>query len=160
MIKLYSKQAAASWKKKAGLWRGGMCGLMFGMLAVNIFLCTRVNSQNGQQLLFCMIALSVLAGWAAILVYAYAYRPAKARKVHMEGILQGDGEIFSGVLRRTGDVFTIPGSVTVRKITLEENGEIKRFQADTALLRHLPKDGTAVKTEVVRKFITGYEVMK
>ncbi len=160
MIKLYSKQAAAAWKKRAVLRLGGLWGLMLGMLAVNIFLCTTITGRNGQQVLFCMIGLSVLAGWAAILLYAYGYRPAKARAVHMAGIVQEEGEIFSGVLRRTEDVFTIPNSVTVRQITLETNGETKRFQADTALLRQLPKDSTEVTVEVVRKFITGYEVMK
>lgn len=160
MKHLYSIQTSAVWRKKATFKLGVLCGLLLVMLLVNIGLCNHVNTQNADVLLGLVILISTLAGWAALIVYAFGYRPARARAEHMLGILQGEKEQASGILRRTDEIFAIPKSVTVRKIALQQGEETLILHADSALVRQLPPDGTKVTVETVRKFITGYEVLQ
>lgn len=159
MKKLYSEQVASAWRKKAVLWLWVLCALMAGMLAVNIYLCSRVNTRNADQMLLWVVLLSVAAGWAALIFFVFAYRPARARADHMLGILSGERETAAGVLMRRKERFAIPKSVTVQKIALIQGEEALLLHADTAIARQLPPDGTRVTVETVRKFITGYEVM-
>ena len=160
MKKLYSMEAAAGWLKKARQRKYLMLGMGAISLAACVFLCTKVTFFNQDRLLWPVIVLSVLGGWAVMLLYAYAYAPAKARAEHMKGIMAGEEETFSGVLQRTGETFAIPKSVTVKKIRLQAGESSILLHADSAVARQLPPDGTGVQVCAVRKFITGYEVVK
>lgn len=160
MKKLYSMEAAGAWKKKARLWKYLMLLTGAAALAVCIFLCTKVDGMNADRLLLPVIAISVLAGWAVMLLYVYAFHPARARAEHMLGVMAGEEEMFAGVLKRTGETFAIPKSVTVKKMTLTDGENKMLFHADSAVARQLPPDGTKVRLCTVRKFITGYEVIQ
>lgn len=160
MKKLYSMEAANEWLKKARQRKYIMLGVGILSLAVCIFLCTQVTFFNQDRLLLPVIVLSVIAGWAVMLLYVFAYAPARARAEHMKGIMAGEEEVFSGVLQRTGETFSIPKSVTVKKIRLQMGEESILLHAESAVARQLPADGTRVQVSAVRKFITGYEVIQ
>lgn len=159
MKEMYSLRAADAWKSKAAKRLGLMLFVAAAALGLCIFLCCRVNTKNAEKMMIAVMALSICAGWAVMLLYAYAYRPARTRAEHMRGILTGDKEMFYGVLQRTKEVFSIPKSVTVRKIALKNGEEKHLLHVDTALVRQLPPDGTRVGVETVRKFITAWEVI-
>lgn len=160
MQKLYSLEAAAGWKKKAGCYGYLMLGTGVLALGVCIFLCTLADGRNTAQLLLPVVIISTLAGWAVMLAGAYLWQPARARAEHMKGILSGKEEKYTGVLQRTGDSYSIPKSVTVKKVALVNGEERTLLHADSAVARLLPPDGERVRVTAVRKFITGYEVMK
>lgn len=160
MKKLYSMEAAKAWLKKARQRKYIMLGVGILSLAVCIFLCTQVTFFNQDRLLLPVIVLSVIAGWVVMLLYVFAYAPARARAEHMKGIMAGEEEVFSGVLQRTGESFSIPKSVTVKKIRLQMGEESILLHAESAVARQLPADGTRVQVSAVRKFITGYEVIQ
>ncbi len=160
MKKLYSMEAAKEWLKKARQRKYIMLGVGILSLAVCIFLCTQVTFFNQDRLLLPVIVLSVIAGWVVMLLYVFAYAPARARAEHMKGIMAGEEEVFSGVLQRTGESFSIPKSVTVKKIRLQMGEESILLHAESAVARQLPADGTRVQVSAVRKFITGYEVIQ
>lgn len=160
MKKLYSMEAAKGWLKKARQRKYIMLGVGILSLAVCIFLCTQVTFFNQDRLLWPVVVVSVLGGWGVIVLYSYAYAPARARAEHMKGIMAGEEEVFSGVLQRTGESFSIPKSVTVKKIRLQMGEESVLLHAESAAARQLPADGTRVQVSTVRKFITGYEVLQ
>ncbi len=160
MTMLYSHEAAAAWKKKAEQRGCLILVLALAALFVCILLCTKVNTLNVTRMLYTVMIISTLAGWAVMFLWVYAYRPARARSAHMKGILAGEQEMYEGTLRRTGESFAIPGSVVVKKVELRKGEQVTLLHADSALIKLLPPDGTNVQLVTVRKFITGYEVIK
>lgn len=159
MKKLYSMEEAGKWQKKARLYGGLLVFVAAAALLACIYLCTLADGRNTEKLLIPVMIISTLAGWAVMLGHAYLRRPAKARAQHMKGMLAGEEEMFEGVLQRTGETFSIPGSVTVKKMALVNGEERVLLHADSVLARQLPKDGTRVRLLAVRKYITGYEVL-
>ena len=159
MIRLYTPEAARHWQRRAAFLLGFSIAAVVLALAVNIFLCTRVNTANAQTLQFTCIALFILAGWACILLLYFAYAPAKAQAVHIAGMFSAEAETFEGVLTVHRESFHIPKSVTVRKATLETAEGAVALSVSAGLVHQLPKNGTAVRVTTVRRYITGYEVL-
>lgn len=159
MVRLYTPEAARYWKRRAAFLLGLSIGLVALALAVNIFLCTRVNTANAQALQLTAIGLFTLAGWACILLLWFAYTPAKAQAVHIGGMFSAESETYEGVLTIHKEGFQIPKSVAVRKATLETAEGPLSLSVSAALVSRLPKNGTAVRVTTVRKYITGYEVI-
>lgn len=159
MKQLYTPGEAQRWQRRASLSLAFCIGLPVLALAVCIALCTQVTTASAQTLLLTVIALFTLAGWAAILLAAFAYIPAKALAVHIGGMLADEPQLYEGVLTLLPETFGIPGSITVRKASiLTEDGPVS-LSVSTGLVRQLPEGSAPVRVWTVRKFITAYEVI-
>lgn len=159
MVRLYTPESARYWKHRATFLFAFSIALVVLALAVNIILCTRVNTANAQTMQIACITLFTLAGWACILLLWFAYTPAKALAVHIGGMFSAESEIHEGVLTIHKESFRIPKSVTVRKATLATAEGPLALSVSAALVPQLPKSGTSVRVTTVRKYITGYEVI-
>lgn len=159
MKKLYSDTLLAAWKtraKKYLLSAGAL--LLLGLLA-GIVLCTRVQTGNADALLFAVIAVSTVTGWGAMLVLYFGYAPARAQCGHIAGILESDTEEYFGEMHVLGEKIHIPKSVDICKVALKMGEETRTFNVSTALMDQLPDNGAQVRVQIVRKFITAYEVI-
>ncbi len=159
MILLYTPERArrARALSRVSLWLA--CGLLAGALAVCVILCARVNTGNAQRMLYAVIGLFTLAGWAAIALLALVYRPSAAECRHITSILNGEAEEMEGRLALTSACFQIPKGILVRKAALESDGEKRSLNVDERMKKRLPPEGTRVRVRVVRKFITAFEVL-
>ena len=154
----YTPQQAAKLKKRAGLCKWLMILLGAASLAGCIFLCTRVTTGTASRLLGLTVVLSTAGGWAAMLLFFFGYRPAKAQAGHMAGLLDGTPETRTGYLSVSKDSFQIPGSIAVRKARLKTPEETLSLNLNARFAAKLPPDGTPVRVTTARSFITGVEV--
>lgn len=159
MQHFYTPGAAHSWKRRASFLLCFSLGLVAAALAVCIIFCTRVTQANAQTLLLASIALFTLAGWTCILLLSFAYAPARANTVHFACMLAEQPETLQGMITLHRESFRIPKSVTVRKVTLETDEGSLSLSVNASLAHLLPANGSAVRVNTVRKFITGCEVI-
>ena len=161
MTRFYSKEEMERYRRRA-VWSGAAAwgALALGWLACAV-LCFFVNTANARRMLIWMIGLSTVSGWAFILLRQLVYAPAHADASHMAGILADEAEKteeFEGLLRLSPGAFQIPKSIAVRRATLTNSEESTSLTVDASLARRLPPDGSRVRVQTVRKYITGYEV--
>ena len=161
MTPLYAPGEAERWKKRAGRSRAAAWCCVAAGTAVCAALCTRVNTGNAHRMLITVIAVFTLAGWAGILLRRLAYAPARAEAGHTANLLSGAGEAkkYEGIILAWGDAFTIPRSVTVRRLTLQSGEEQTVLHVDARRAGRLPAVGARVGLETCRKFVTAYEVL-
>lgn len=154
----YSDALAAKYQKRARRCLWFVVALAVLGLAACIFMCTRVRTGNASRMLTAVILTSTLAGWAAILLIGFVYRPAKAQAGHMLGLLQAGEEQYVGTLSLEKGGFRIPGSIVVRKVRLKTEDDTLTFNLNARYASQLPPEGTPVRVTVRRKFITACEV--
>lgn len=127
--------------------------------AVCAYLCTRVRTGNAAALFPPVLILATLSGWAAILIFFLAYRPARAEYRHVAGILrEAPSDLREGTLTWVGDAFQLPGSIRVRKANLENGSETASLLLDERLAKGIPQ-GTPLRIRTRRKFLSDYEVL-
>lgn len=146
-------------KKRARRYTGLCCALVGAGLVFFVVLCLLTRTGNARTTLALAMAGTVLFGWAAIALWLFAVEPAKAEAKHLAGLAALEPEIREGRLTVSGDVFRIPKSVRVRKVRLETEGEALSLNLNEKLSGYMPPDGSLVRAEIARKFITGLEVL-
>lgn len=159
MISLYSQDEAVRMEKRARRGLISVCALLGAALAVCIVLCTRVRTGNAEKMLYAVIGVSSLAGWAAILLFSLLYLPSRAEYMHMKHMLSGEPEEYEGRIRISPAVIQIPRSILVRKVFLTDGEETRTLYLDHRLIRRMPENGTPVRVQTVKKYITAWEAL-
>ncbi len=149
--------------RRRAAWSGAAAwgALALGWLA-SAALCFFVNTANAQRMLFWVIGLATVSGWVFILLRQMVHSPAYAEASHTAGILADETEKteeYEGTLRLSPGAFQIPKSIAVRRATLINGEESVTLSIDAAYARRLPPDGSFLRVQTVRKYITGYEVL-
>lgn len=159
MTNFYSREEMERHRRRAA-WSGAAAwgALALGWLACAA-LCFFVNTANARRMLFGVIGLATVSGWVFILLRQMVYLPAHAEASHMAGIITEEAAEYEGVLRLSPGAFQIPRSIAVRRATLTNGEESVTLSIDAALARRLPPDGSLLRVQTVRKYITGYEVL-
>ena len=160
MVSLYSKDEKNRMKKRAMICLVTACAVLGGAFSACIVLCAQVRTANAERLLYWVIGLFTLAGWAFILLLSLGYWPYQAEYRHMEGILNGPEEMAEGRLTVSPATFRIPKSIVIRKAALTSGEETKTLNVDARLAKMLPKNGSYVRIKTVRKYITAAEVAR
>lgn len=156
----YSPQRASQLKKRADRYKWISFAVAALSLAGCIFLCTQVCTANASRLLGLTIGLSVLGGWAVMLLIAFGQRPAKAEAGHIQGLWDAPEEHHTGTLTVSKDGFQIPGSIVVRKARLQTEAETLTLNLNARFAARMPAPGTPVRVTVKKKFITHLEVVE
>ena len=161
MMVLYSQADAQRMSRRAKISLSLSCALIVSSLIACIALCTQVNTGNAERMLYTVIGLFTLAGWAAILLFRLIYLPSAAGYRHMKSILDGEEAEMEGRITLTSAAFQIPKCILARKVSLAVEGEeeTRKLNIDDRLVKKLPTDGTRVRVRTVRKFITAIEVL-
>ena len=119
----------------------------------------RVSTLNARAFYLAAVAVSTLGGWAAILIWAFGYRPRRAEHIHMKGMLEGPREGSAGTLGCPGGITPIPGSISVRRVPLlSEEGSVSLL-IYAPLAKELPSSGARVRVETVSRYIVSWEVI-
>ena len=159
MTSFYSKEEMERHRRRAA-WSGVAAwgALALGWLACGV-LCFFVNTANARRMLYGVIGLATVSGWVFILLRQMVYLPAHAEANHIAGIITEESTDYEGVLRLSPGAFQIPKSILVRRATLTNDEESVTLSIDAAFARRLPPDGSFLRIQTVRKYITGYEVL-
>ncbi len=158
MKELYTRLTASRWRMRTRRALGVALMTALIALACCIYLCTQVNTATAEKLLYLVIGLSALAGWAVMLMIVFAYLPAKAEAQHIAGMLDEPQEEITGVLTVDKQTWRIPHSIAFCRAAITDGAEKHALQVNARLVRQLPANGTVIRAVIRRKFITAYEV--
>lgn len=136
------------------------CALIALALVFFVSVCLLTRTGNARAMLYFAMAGTVLAGWGITALWLFVVEPARAEEQHLAGLAGLEPETREGRFRLTGDAFRIPKSVRVLKARLETGDETLSLNVNEHLLDRMPPDGSLVRAEIARKFITGLEVLE
>ena len=134
-------------------------GLCLFTLILFVVLCLITNTANAARMLRLALISMVVLGWVCITVYVCLLSPARAKLSHLEGLMDQAPSGREGRFFLTADSFQIPKSVLVRRVRLEGAEETLSLNLDEAWTSRAPENGSLVRVQTVRKFITGIEVL-
>ena len=130
-----------------------------GMLLAFVTMCLLTRTANARVMFIAMLASMIPAGILCILLYSLRVRPDRAAVRHTETLLAGETETAEGVFRFAGGPVQIPGSVRVVPVSLQNGEESRRLYLDETLAGRMPTEGTQVRVQTVRRYITGAEIL-
>ena len=160
MERFLNEEAVQRSKTRVRQYTITLCILAALSLVCFIILCLMTRTGNVQTMLFLAMICSVLSGWGFIALWLFVLEPARSEEQHLTGLASLDPEIREGRFFMTGDRFRIPRSVRIRKVRLETETESLSLNLNDRLTDRMPPDGSLVRAEVARKFITGLEVLE
>ena len=160
MERFLNEEAVQKCKDRVRLLTRLLAGLGALMLIVFVALCLLTRTGNARFMLYAAMISTVLAGWGFIALWVFAAEPARAKERHLTGLAEAEKEIREGRLFLSDDCFRIPASVRVRKVRLETETEAFSLNLNEELTQRMPPDGSLVRAETARKFITGLEVLE
>ena len=144
-------------KTAALLWA---IGLFVGGICVCAYLCISVCTANAVSHRIAAACVGTLSGWAAIIILALVYFPARAEHKHARRIQDENPSEQTGVLCVGKRAFRIPGSVDALPVELITGEEKESLLVLAILSSLLPTNGTRVKILRSGKFIVGTEECK
>ena len=135
-------------------------GLIIFALGLFTVLCLLVRTGNARIMLYAAGGTAVLLGWAAIAWWMFALEPARAEEQHRTGLkAAGEPSVYEGVFTLREGSFRIPKSVRIYKVSLDTGEDTLSLNLAESLLEKAPADGSRVRVQTLRKFITGIEVL-
>jgi len=160
MERFLDEEAVRNSKRRSRRYTRILCALAVLALVFFVAVCLLTRTGNARTMLFLAMAGMILAGWGIAALWLFTAEPARAEERHLAGLAALEPETREGRLFITGDSFRIPRSVRVRKVRLETEGEILSLNINEKLTDRMPPDGSLVRVETARKFITGLEVLE
>ena len=154
---LYSPESVKAHRGRAR--RAGRAALLtaLGALAVCIALCFGITTRNAGLRQGLVIALSALAGWAAVLLTENGMITARREAAHEEGVLREEETVCAGPVKAVGKPFQIPKSIAFVPVTVEtEDGETE-LKLNARFRKTFPGAGRKVRLRVRRGYITAWE---
>ena len=155
-----NEEAIRKSKARAALYTRLLAVLAALAAVLFVLLCLLTRTGNARVMLIVAMAAVTAAGWILICLWLFAAEPARAEARHLTGLAAAEKQIREGRISLTGGSFRIPKSVRVRKVRLETESEVLSLNVSEKRVRDLPPDGSLVRAETARKFITGIEVLK
>ena len=136
-------------------------GLAVLALIVFVSLCLLTRTGNARLTLRLAVFSMILFGWGLIALWLFALEPARAEERHLTGLTEAETVVRVGRLYPDSVSFRIPKSVRVIKVHLETaEKETFSLNLNEKLADRLPPEGSLVRVQTARKFITGLEVLE
>ena len=154
---LYSENALSALHKRNKTRRIALTAFALAALAVCVFLCFRVNTENAGRLELAVIAISTVCGWIYIYFRAFSLGAGKREEQHARNMLAGTPEAYEGTLTISDTAVRVPGSIRVYHASLAgEDGE-KALLLNAEKRDLLPKKPQFLRVYAVNSYIAAYE---
>ena len=131
-----------------------------GMLILFVVLCLMTRTGNARFMLIAAIFSMIVPGWCILAFWLFAAEPSRAEARHLEGLSEAETRIREGRITLDPEGFRIPGSVRVLKVKLETEEETLSLNLNEKYRMRMPPDGSTVRVQTARKFITGVETIE
>ena len=132
-------------------------GWMILSAAAAIVICALTRTGNSREMTALLLSVLVFEGWVAIAWWVFAVSPALSRLRHLEGLSGQPLKTHEGTLSVSPASFRIPRSVRVCPATLKTADETLRLNLDVCRVAQAPPDGSLVRVQTARRFITAIE---
>ena len=131
-----------------------------GMLILFTVMCLMTRTGNARVMLAAAMISMVLAGWGILAFWLFAAEPSRSEARHLEGLSEAGRQIREGRITLDPESFRIPKSVRVLKVKLETEEETLSLNLNEKYRKRVPPDGSHVRVQTARKFITGLETLE
>ena len=153
---LYSREDIRRLEKKKRLWTAALCIIAGAAFLACVSLCLLTNTANAERMERAVIALSGGAGCVCLYLRRFTVADTRHEIDHARMLLSGEGAVYEGVLTVTKERLRIRNSVTIRLVTLEEDGKPRRLKViETRTARLAALEGRTVRVRVVNGYIAG-----
>ena len=159
VTELYQPGEAGTLSRQSRICRNAALAAAAAGLIICILLCLNITPVNTTRRLLAVIAVSTIAGWAVILLRNMGFIPLRGAEQHVRHLEEAEAVEYTGVIEKSGQLFRIPGSITVQKVRLTEGEETMTLNLDVRKRALLPDSGTRVRVRCRRSFITAFEVI-
>ncbi len=154
---LYRSEDLSRLTKKRKLWRVLLLALTALALGACVLLCCLVNTRNAARMERTVIIVSTLAGWVLITLRYELLVLVRREAEHTAHMLAGPRVTRTGILSLTGDTVRIPGSIRVRRLTLEDGKETHRLSVNVTKLGELGTLPRQVTVSTVHDYVVALE---
>lgn len=154
---LYRPEDLSRLTKQRKIWRVILLTLTALAVGACVLLCCLVNTRNAARMELAVILTSTLSGWALITLRYELVVLARREAEHTANMLAGPRVTRTGTLSLTGDTVRIPGSVRVRRLTLQEGKESCRLSVDASKVKALGELPRQVTVSTVHDFVVAWE---
>lgn len=159
VISFYSKEETLRAKQRAKRLKVLCVILTAAALTGCVLLCVLLKTKTEALYRLLITALSSLASGACVCVYMLGIRPAGAFYTHAEGLEEAEKEEAEGILLPGKEYFSIPKSVAVCRVRLQQSEEqVLRLSVRADKKKLLPAPGTHLKITAARKYILRTEI--
>ena len=158
MKKLYAEGESSRLRKRAERFRAAATALAVLSAVLLTVLFLQVRTGNAAVLLWVILGSMTGLGWIVIGLITQGWIPAKERAAHLARLESGEKTICEGRLSVSGEVFRIPRSVPVRKVTLLGEAGDESLNLDDDRVAMMPPEGTLIRAECSHRYITGVEL--
>ena len=124
-------------------------------LVLCVLCCCFTTRQNQGVTLPLTVGTSILAGWIVIFLSHSRYDDARARERHLELMLTGPRETYTGRFTKTGGVYRVKKGVAIRKVRLQEDFHETMLTVSAEKASLLPDEFTGT-VETVYDCIVAY----
>lgn len=157
MEMLYSPEEILGLKKKKRIWTATVLTLAVGAFLGCVGLCLAADTANADRMERTVIVLSGAVGCLCLYLRRFIVEETGHEVGHAQMLLQGDdAEEIAGVLTVTKERLRIINSVTIRLISLDEDGKPRQLKViESRVSRLAPYEGRAVRVRVVNGYIAG-----
>ena len=138
-------------------WRVFLLVFFLISLAACIVMCTKTNTANAVLMEKWVIGTAVVSGWILLFVYMNIYRPGKAEAMHMEHTMAEERLWEDGELSLTKEMFHIPGSIWIRKVSFTTDQETRLLNVKESSFRQLKSMTGRVRVATVGKYLAAVE---
>lgn len=154
---LYRPEDLSRLTKKRKIRRILLLVLTALAVGVCVLLCCLVTTRNAARMELAVILTSIFSGWVLITLRYELLVLTRREAEHMAGMLAGPRVTRTGVLSVTEDTVRIPGSVRVRRLTLQEGKDVRRLSVDVGKLSALGELPRQVTVCTVHDFVVALE---
>lgn len=156
-IELYKPEDLSRLTKKRKIRRVLLLTLTAIALGVCVLLCAQVTTRNAARMQLAVILVSTLSGWVLIALRHKLLVVARREAEHASHMLAGPREKRTGTLCLTEDTVQIPGSVRIRRLTLQEGKESRRISVNATKLKALGALPRQVTLWTVHDYVVALE---
>ncbi len=153
-------EAVRKSREKARAYARILISAAAGMLVFFVALCLMTRTGNARTMLITTMVSVVLWGWCILAFWLFAAEPARAEARHLEGLSEEEAKTREGRITLDPEGFRIPKSVRVLKVRLETEEETLSLNINEKYRTRVPPDGSRVRVQTARKFITGMELLE
>ena len=154
---LYRPEDLSRLTRKRNIWRAALLLLTALALGICVLLCTRVNTRNAASLERIVIGISILSGWVLITLRYELLVLSRREAEHAAHMLAGPREKREGLLSLSPDSVRIPGSIRVRRLILQEDGQTCRLSVNISKLSQLGELPRTVTVYTVHDYVVALE---
>lgn len=136
---LYSPRDIARLKRKNNIEKVVVWLIAAAVLAVCVLLCVNTTTANAVRMEYSTIAVFTVAGWVDLYLLRFAVAYGRHEIQHAEMLRAGEREELRGVLAVTKERLRIRNSVSIRIVTLEQDGQARRLKVIESRVRQLER---------------------